>query len=230
MMLASCNKNTLQITMENPDTTQTQEWIIAGVIVVTSIFILTGLIFAIFKQGFQSSEAAGWTQALGSFAAIVAAVWLSRMQERKLKNDALVTAQVIGASMVFQLAQVVSNTQKSLEWFDQVGRADGDYREFEKHLVILESQPQWKAEDLAKLTPLPNNCAYKMAAGIDRINTAIGLIKEARANDGIRTDNFLRMQYAGKIASALNEGTLCFEIAAQRIQAAVHKFTSPYNG
>lgn len=59
------------------------EWVAAVIAGIFVIFLIGGLVVALECHGYGSSEAAGWMQAIGAIAAILAAIWVSYDQHRK---------------------------------------------------------------------------------------------------------------------------------------------------
>ncbi len=68
------------------------EWLFALIVFVFMMFLAGGLISALEIKGLESSEAAGWTQAIGSIAAVVAAYFIANHQS-KSSLEAIANAQ-----------------------------------------------------------------------------------------------------------------------------------------
>jgi hypothetical protein len=64
--------------------------IVGTLTVFISIVLLSfGLVYSIYEKGIGSSEAAGWTQAVGTIGAIWAAIWISRRTENDRTKRAI---------------------------------------------------------------------------------------------------------------------------------------------
>ena len=152
---------------------QGREWSQAIAICIVLGFILFGLIMAINKNGIGSSDAAGWAQAIGSVAAIVAAVFIMNMQHRLQEKTAIangcveranliLTAVMFGQEINEILNAIRNNTGTGqMEWtlctfsLERLGTALGD----------ANNVPIWKmgSIDARQMAILKNSCKNTIA-------------------------------------------------------------------
>lgn len=177
---------------------------------------------------FATPDWPAWVQAVGSVAAIFAAIWISKAQDRKRNDDALTVAAVVASSMVHRIVQTIQTLRDANERFDTMSQVDGSYTDFGNYLSLLEALPEWRTDDVVRLAALPDNSAHKVAAAIDRTLTAQMLLKKAAINKEITSNSEIRRDYAKKISLALDEAATCYEVAANNMNNFVKKFTNPY--
>jgi len=146
------------------------------------VFMFIGLVDTIAAKGMASADAAGWAQAIGTFGAFVGAIWIANNQERLRRSDALAVAKMMAATMTYRLVALHNDLVDAYTWFDKFSKEDGTAKGFQYKAEFLQNQPHWSAEELKKLVPLPGDSAYKIAAALDRIGSAVSLIRRDVAN------------------------------------------------
>lgn len=68
---------------------EASEWLIAVAIIAVISFMAVALTKAICEKGLESSEAASWMQAIGSFVAICIAIWVPTWQHEQTRRQAM---------------------------------------------------------------------------------------------------------------------------------------------
>lgn len=162
----------------------------AEVILVASISILTLVCVLLFLRAFGqplwTQEASGWAQAVGSVAAILVAIRIAHTDTRLRREDEYALARVAASDMIHS-ARIMKiraeDCSHSLALAQQFGYRMPDLVHAAQYIQFLS---WWTVNELAKLTPLPNSTAAKLASAQSFVRDALVLLQSAidRRNRG----------------------------------------------
>lgn len=159
------------------------------------------------------SDWATWTGAIGTVGAIIGAIYIASFQERYRERENLAAARITAAAMLLRLTQTRAEIKVSAEWFKTFSCDGGEIRIFLQFKDVLDGLPRWAPEEIIRLGPFRNNCAYKLAAAQDRLNTVVYSIEVAIADPLFTSDEALRKTCAGFASQGLREANLLLESA-----------------
>lgn len=152
---------------------------VVGAVVLACLF--GGLTLAIYPGwkavGDYLPAISGWSEviaafsAIGTFAAVFAALWISGKQTREDNRRRLDTAQLYAASMAGGLSES-EDYVRSVAIMIAFSKSNPELRDLvlEQACEALEAPiKRPSAESLAALIPLPNSCAHRIARAYDLI-------------------------------------------------------------
>jgi hypothetical protein len=170
---------------------------IAGfmMLVAASVLLITGLVFALYRKPIESAEVAAWVQAVGSVAAILAAIWISRDQERQRRKDARAAALIMASSARHHVALLLVDVEAAVKWFETASAEDLNLRGFPDHLKNLQSILPLTAEELIRLAPIAGDCALKLSAGFGKLQHGIAYLQAVL--DDARLSSNLELRQGG---------------------------------
>jgi hypothetical protein len=175
-----------------------------------------------------SQDWAAWVQALGSIAALVGVGWTVKTQERYRKDEATAKAIVVAASQTLHLATVSGDIRAIQVRFDEAKQFDCPPELFSELLARLEDIPTWNADELSYLAALPNKISFKVAGGIDRLNSVIFALQKTAVHPDLTASADFRKYQASFFSFVLNESALLFNAASTRMQLLTLGPTGPY--
>jgi hypothetical protein len=177
----------------------------------------------------NKSEWAYWVQAIGSVLAIFAVIWMATTQERVRREEKMTIARVVAAGMTFRLTMIGNEVERCMNRFDEVKVADGNPAGFQNILDDLSKIVPFPSEEIAKLAPLPKNCAFKVASAFDLIRSALPILENAVRNVELHYDSAFRKHQASILSFILSQALGCINLATKEMQSASHAFTSPFH-
>ena len=154
--------------------------VVGGVVI--GLVILLGTL-----AGFQmlstsplwSESGAAWVQAVGSIAAIVGAVWISKREQFERRDDAMTKAVLTAAVYLVPLRHLVRVLQNTIGRLDTAPIVEPGAMEWIAMLNDVQSRTRIPADDLMKFSALGKGCALNLAhanADLNSCETLIGLI------------------------------------------------------
>lgn len=199
-----------------------QACVVAVILLGTAI-----LVFGLFPS-MKSEAGAAWVQAVGSIAAVGGVAWTVKTQERFRRDEAQVRATVVAAAQTLQIISVSAEVRSIQLRFQTIQAHDCPPDHFSELLSKLEAIPTWSADELSYLAALPNQIAFKLAGGIDRLNATILILRKLVGHPDIVESAEFRKEKAQFFSFSLNESALLFNIASTRMQLLTHGPTGPY--
>lgn len=146
------------------------------------ILVLIGCLFCAYAFPESQYGLASWAQAIGSIAAIFAAIWLAHRDTRLKREDDRTVALLAAIEMSQSATELKLRIQAMLELIKFV-RANGIHadgvEEIHQELTVL---PCWEVSEVARLSPLPNHCALNLAKAQSAIYDGQLLLQSAIAN------------------------------------------------
>ena len=147
-----------------------------------SILLGAGTTTAILEEGLSSAEAAGWVQALGSIAAIAAAlyVWIGDRDERR--QDQYAVALVASVDMTHSAGTCRHELYACVSLLtaaEELAYPRGTSMQVQARLQRL---PQWTVEEIHRLSAL-GDCALFLARTQYSRHAAISAMDEALNSD-----------------------------------------------
>ena len=173
------------------------------VLCAASALLITGLVFALYRKPIESAEVAAWVQAVGSVVAILAAIWISRDQERKRREDALTVALIMASSVRHKVALILVDVEAASAWFKSASTEDANMRGFPEHLKNLQAIVPLEAEELMRLAPIGDDCARKLSAGFGKLQHGIAYLKAVLDDPKLSSSLEIRQSGAKQTARVL---------------------------
>lgn len=167
----------------------------------------------------SSADCAAWLGAIGTVGAIIGAILIASSQERYRQRESMGAARISAAGMLMRAASLHTEALYSSQWFIKFGQDDGDLATFINFKDSLSALPMWSHEELVRLAPIPNQCAFNLAAAQDRLFAAVNLIKVAVARPGFTSDRSGRMASALFVGQLLDEAREFLHLAFSEMQA-----------
>jgi hypothetical protein len=126
---------------------------------------------------FSGIDWPAWVQAVGSIAAILVAIIIANHQQRVRRVDAerldKIKATVAATRIIFDLAHAISALEEVIKWCHGVESDDPEPQSVEAYMGVINNfsfDPS--REILLDLAPLPNDCAFRLAAGVGYLRVA----------------------------------------------------------
>jgi hypothetical protein len=111
----------------------------------------------------DSADLAAWAQAVGTVAAIAAAMWVSFRENWQRKRDAHTFARVTAVGMAMKLADAQDRVMALLVVFEKALILNKFEGVFSKYINDVQRIDFGGKECWLALIPLPNGCAFKLA-------------------------------------------------------------------
>lgn len=193
--------------------------ILLAAIVITMVYIY-------FPNG-KIGDAATWAGALGAFLAFGGAIWIATTETRRRHADELVVAKLTAAGMTMRLAILRGELKRIVGILERASTVDTFPLNFEAIADLLAKHAEWNPDEVVRLVPLPNHCAYKLAGGFDRLGAVSSLARDVhRASPSLVSGG--HMEASQKLLFALNEAYKLISIATDECQKASLALTCPY--
>ena len=195
----------------------------------TSMLLITGLVFALYRKPIESAEVAAWVQAVGSVVAILAAIWISRYQERRRTEDALLSAELSAARMLNRILLPYGELQVAHDFFASASLNGGAISQFDTFKNRFAQLPTWSHDELVRMTPLPNKCAHRIASGIDCAEACVRVIEMVMRNPAKHTDVAFMKNQAKAISTVLGIAVVDVRTALNEIRTIAGLPVVPIN-
>ncbi|WP_186247361.1 hypothetical protein [Burkholderia gladioli] len=168
------------------------------------------------------------TTAIGTCAAVVVALYVASMQNKKTHKDAIALADVIASAIYVRMGMALGNVHAIYDSLTTYSKQQNFPR---KVLVatadILGNITPLTHEDIQTLIPLPNYCAHNLASAFDRIKIAERVLRTAYAiSDGDEDVSSEKLYFA---CNALREATVMLERATQTIQLSYNPYMQTFS-
>ncbi|SAL26217.1 hypothetical protein [Caballeronia telluris] len=175
------------------------------------------------------SDWASWAQAIGSVAAVGAAIWLASQEDRRRKEQSLIAAKLSASGMTTKLSINVTLVEGARDFFKAAGQADGDPTKFDWWFARLSGLKLSTRDEQLALIPLPNNCAYKLAGANDRLHSVVETLGAFMKSPG-RAESNRRKEAANGISFLLGEVAALLDSASVECKKATESLTSSRSG
>jgi hypothetical protein len=174
------------------------------------------------------SDWAAWTGAIGTVGAIIGAIYIASFQERYRERENLAAARITAAAMLLRLTQTRAEIKVAANWFETFSNEGGEIRIFLHFKDVLSELPRWAPEEIIRLSPFRSNCAYKLAAAQDRLNTVVNSIQVAIQDPLFTSDEVIRKTCAGFVGQGLSEANHLLESALTEMRSQTIAFTDSF--
>lgn len=195
----------------------------------TSVLLITGLVFALYRKPIESAEVAAWVQAFGSVVAILAAIWISRNQERRSAADAFLSAELSAARMLNRTLILYGELQVAHNFFADASINGGPIAQFYTFKSRFEQLPIWSHDELVRMTPLPNRCAHRIASGLDCAEACVTVIGMIVRNPASHADVAFLKNQAKAISNVLAAAVTDVKAAVHELRALAGLPVAPIN-
>lgn len=137
----------------------------------------------------KSEVGAAWVQAVFSVVAIIAAIAIANQQSKIQRAEAerldQIKAQVAAARIVQELTHILSHVRTMVGWCEQAESQwprQVDIEAIMKNFLATTAAFGPSREDIIDLTPLPNHCAFNLAAGVSHLSLTRALAEKLVAS------------------------------------------------
>lgn len=193
-------------------------WLGVVVLAIVSVVVIEKL------WHFDKSDWAAWAQAIGSVAAIGSAIWLAGQEDRRRNKQALVSARLVAAGITIKISTGLTTVQSAHKWFDQTRQFDGDPMRFDWWVQKLSALEFGTREEQLALVPLPNGCAFKLAAANDRLHTTVRMLASFADSPGLQ-ESERRRETASGAAFLFQEVVALLSSAVEECKASTTALT-----
>jgi hypothetical protein len=160
--------------------------------------------------------------AVGTVGATVAAVWIATRDDRRRSKEALATANVTAAALTWRLTLASLHTEQLLRRFDSMAEFDANPETFRIAYAKLDDVDVGSLEDVKAMIPLPNQCAFKLAAAQDRLKGLKSLLGKVLFNEEVLSISHERKRQAGHCAVILRELNGLIDFVQKESELASH--------
>ncbi|WP_175701140.1 hypothetical protein [Burkholderia ambifaria] len=177
----------------------------------------------------EASDWASWAQAVGTVAAIGATVWIATREDRRRHKEAHDLAVLTAASMRLRTASAHARIRYIAAKIDAAHKCDaapeslGAFAKYIRDITVCSDEEQ------AKLIPLPNRCAFRVAGCRDNLAAAAEFLESLMASTA-RLDSDRRKETFGMAAVATSEAERQLKVAVAICQNVSLAITSPHEG
>jgi hypothetical protein len=149
-----------------------------GIGIVVVLWLTARFVAAVFQHPPQTSQDwASWVQAIGSIAAIIAAIAVANHQARAQRAEAArlddIKATVAATAVLMALSNAIEYLDSLIDWCMGVEDVDPNPQTVEALMKELRALPfDPPREMLLDLASLPNDCASRLAGGLGQLRIA----------------------------------------------------------
>jgi hypothetical protein len=129
---------------------------------------------------FSKQDWAAWAQAVGTVGAVCVAIWVSTQQDRRLKEDRKINAQVVAAHLEPRIGAAIDAADLMIARI-VFGRPELSNDEVYGRCANAASELSWSipAEELAALIPISGSTSVRLARAIAILNMVANDIKRS---------------------------------------------------
>ncbi|HDV6320892.1 TPA: hypothetical protein RJR38_002724 [Burkholderia multivorans] len=177
---------------------------------------------------FTLSDWSSWAQAVGTVAAIGATIWIATREDRRRHKEAYQLAVLTAASMRLRTAgaharvRYIAGKINAAHKHDAAPESLGSFATYIRDITVCSDEEQ------AKLIPLPNRCAFRLAGSRDNLHAAADFL-ESLMSSAERHNSDRRKETFGMAALATSEAERQLKIAVAECQNASLAVTSPHD-
>lgn len=161
--------------------------------------------------------------ALGTVAAVVAAVWIATRDGRRRSKEALDIAAVTAAALTWRLTSASIEIDPLLRRFRFMATSGANPESFAIAYDKLSAVDVGTLDDVKGMIPLPKECAHKLAGAQDRLKGLLSLLKKISLSGDILGDPHERRRQAQQCANLFDELSQLVEFVQQECEAASHR-------
>lgn len=177
---------------------------------------------------FSRSDWASWAQAVGTVAAIGATVWIATREDRRRHKEAYDLAVLTAASMRLRTAGALARVRHIAAKIDAAHKFDTAPENLREFAAYIRETRVCSDGEQAKLIPLPNRCAFRLAGCRDNLHAAAAIL-ESLMDSTERFNSDCRKETFGMASLAMSEAERQLKIAVAECQKASLAVTSPYD-
>jgi hypothetical protein len=162
-----------------------KNWFIVSIAFLITLFMLVGITYSLVCKGIASQESAGWMQALGSFFAIIAAIWIANSENRRRQKEQETNTKNAAISIRWKLNIMHHSLKGVCEHLVKLPeQKNDDFKHFNSLAKLLDEHPILQLSDttIKDLNFLPNNAGNKLVSALDSIQSNIYMMKSSRRN------------------------------------------------
>jgi hypothetical protein len=137
--------------------------------------------------GLNRSECASWVQAWGSIGAIVGAIWISRLEQRRRRKETDAVAAIAGVQVLRALTIVRPALKNALDCFREMRDREGAPDRFQDALKTFSAIPELSAELARELSMAPHSAGFHWIEVIELL-AAAKLQLESTVNGGPQSE------------------------------------------
>ncbi|MCO8321919.1 hypothetical protein ABEG10_08395 [Burkholderia cenocepacia] len=177
---------------------------------------------------FGPSDWASWAQTVGTVAAIGATVWIATREDRRRHKEAYDLAVLTAASMRLRTSGVLARVRYIAAKIDAAHKHDAAPESLRTFAEYIRDITVCSDEEQAKLIPLPNRCAFRLAGSRDNLHAAAESL-ESLMSSIERLNYHRRKETFGMAALATSEAERQLKAAVAECQKASLAVTSPHD-